>query len=336
MPLYILDISNHQGNFNITRAAAEGYSAIICKATEGRTFRDAKFNRNIPLIRNAGMIPGAYHFLRAGNGAAQARAFHARVAAHGGPSGWLCACDNEADASWATTTAFVAEWHRLTAGHPLIMYTGAWWWKPRGWNGASLTPHLWASRYVSGTGYGSELYSRVPASWWTPGYGGWPRATLLQYSSSARVAGQSVDVSAFEGTAADLRRLTNPSTPSGDTMDQNDHLVAETGNPGRTVGDHLGDMQRLRNWLIGGTGDGADVPPEGSPLAQLVEHAKQPAAQLVLTPEDRSAIAADLVSLLAPQLRAVGQLVERLGAAGDVLGVLNDPERLSVDDDGFS
>lgn len=194
---WLLDISHYQSSLNIKQAVNEGYSGVICKATEGGTYRDPCFDGFIPAVMSAGAIPGAYHFLRAGDGAAQAVSFHSRVAAHGGPKGWLIALDNEADASWATTTAWVARWNQLTGGHPILMYTGSWWWKPRGWNGASLTPYLWHSRYVTGTGAGAELFSRVPASWWTPGYGGWGSATILQFSSSATVAGHTVDVDAF-------------------------------------------------------------------------------------------------------------------------------------------
>jgi murein L,D-transpeptidase YcbB/YkuD len=207
---WLLDISNHQGAFNIAQAAVEGYSAIICKATEGRTFNDGRFDPFVPQIKAAGLIPGAYHYLRSGDGAAQAQAFHRRITAHGGPAGWLIALDCEADASWDTVVAWAGEWNRLTCQHPFLLYTGAWWWGPRGWPGASLTPHLWHSHYVTGTGLGSELYAKVPDSWWTPGYGGWPAASILQFSSRGRVAGQDVDVDAFRGSLNDLRNLTRP------------------------------------------------------------------------------------------------------------------------------
>ncbi|MBN1173821.1 MAG: hypothetical protein JXA67_16735 [Micromonosporaceae bacterium] len=64
MVTWLLDISNHQDNFKAARvfgAAAEGYSGIIDKATEGRTFNDARFDATITAIQNAGPIPGAHH-----------------------------------------------------------------------------------------------------------------------------------------------------------------------------------------------------------------------------------------------------------------------------------
>lgn len=214
-PIWIADISNWQAGISIEQIVAEGYAAIICKASEGGDFLDGQFDAWIPRIRDAGAIPGAYHYLRAGDGAAQARILHRRVAAHGGPAGFLVACDNEADAGWDTTVAFVAEWHRVSGGHPLIMYSGAWWWSERGWPGASLTPHLWHSRYVDGSDVGSALYDRVPDGWWRPGYGGWEAATLLQFTSAARVAGQAIDVSAFRGSLDELRVLTGAPSDAG-------------------------------------------------------------------------------------------------------------------------
>lgn len=213
--IWLADISNHQGDISIEQIVAEGYSAVICKASEGTSFRDGWFDGWIPRIKAAGAIPGAYHFLRAGDGAAQARILHARVADHGGPSGFLCALDNEADASWETTVAFAETWREISGGHPLLMYTGGWWWRPRGWPGAELTPYLWHSHYVTGSGYGSALYGQVGEDFWTPGYGGWPQATILQFSSSARVAGQVVDVNAFRGSLTELLALAGITSTTG-------------------------------------------------------------------------------------------------------------------------
>lgn len=203
-PTWLVDLSNWQAGIDIAHIAQEGYTAAICKASEGATFRDAQFDNWIPRIVSAGMIPGAYHYLRAGDGATQARAFLDRVRDHGGPNGWIIAVDNEKDASLATTTMFIDTWKELTDDHPILMYTGAWWWAPKAWNGVDLTPDLWHSHYVTGVDLGSTLYAKVPADWWNPGYGGWPTATLLQFTSSAIVAGQKVDVSAFRGGRDEL------------------------------------------------------------------------------------------------------------------------------------
>lgn len=215
MVTWLIDISNHQGWFNVGGAVSEGYAGIFMKATEGVTFRDGMFDTFASQVLSAGAVPGAYHYLRAGDGRAQCDVFFSRVRDHGGPDGWMCACDNEADASWGTTVAFFQRWRELAGGHPLMMYSGNWWWAPRGWNGSSLTRYLWDSRYVSGVGYGSALYGKVPDSWWSPRYGGWGEVTLLQFSSSGNVAGRQVDVNAFRGSVGELRALLTRGGPSG-------------------------------------------------------------------------------------------------------------------------
>jgi len=208
MTTWLIDISNHQGTFDVARAVSEGYSGVWMKATEGTSFRDKMFDTFARQVLDTEAVPGAYHYLRAGSGRAQCDAFYDRIRDHGGPEGWLAACDNEADASWQTTQDFFARWRELAGDHPLFMYSGNWWWSNgRNWNGSALTPYLWDSRYVSGSGAGSVLYTRVPASWWTPRYGGWGAVTVLQFSSSATVAGRTVDVNAFRGSVAELRAL---------------------------------------------------------------------------------------------------------------------------------
>jgi len=210
---WLVDISHWQGDIDIARIAHEGYAACVCKATEGTTYVDPMLDRNIAAVKKAGMIPGAYHFIRDGDGAAQARHFYDRVHRLGGPTGWLIQLDCESDGYGTEMTAWTNEWRRLTGNHPFLIYSGAWWW-PRtgGFRGAGLTPYLWHSDYVEGSGYGSDLYRKVPASAWNPGYGGWNEATILQFSSSGKVAGRSVDVNAFRGSVEQLHALTRTPT----------------------------------------------------------------------------------------------------------------------------
>lgn len=213
--LFLLDIAHYQQGLNIPLAASQGFVAIACKATEGTTFADPSFNTFIPQIKAAGLIPGAYHFLRSGDGAAQARWFLSRVQVQGGPEGFLIQLDCESDGLGPQMAAWAAEWNRLTGHHPFLIYSGSWWW-PRtgGYRGADLTPYLWHSHYTTGSGSATALYGQVAGSWWTPGYGGWPRATLLQFTSTGTAGGQLVDFSAYLGSLDELRALTT----TGDSM----------------------------------------------------------------------------------------------------------------------
>lgn len=66
----------------------------------------------------------------------------------------------------------------------------------------------------------------------------------------------------------------------GGDMEQTDRLLAKTQNAGRSVGDVLGDLSNLRDWLIGETaspvGPASTAPPPTSPLAKLVAAAERP------------------------------------------------------------
>jgi len=62
---YGLDISKYQGNeIMLLNKKSDSLSFIICKATEGITYTDPKFNENWKLILSEGFIRGAYHFYR--------------------------------------------------------------------------------------------------------------------------------------------------------------------------------------------------------------------------------------------------------------------------------
>lgn len=230
--LYGVDVhARYQAGLDIALLARQGYSFLATKATEGlgvvsvEGFTAAQFTTRmltwVAQTRDAGMIPGLYHYLRAQDGAAQCDAFMRIVERAGGPDGMLIQLDNEADAGWVSTQQWAARWERLTGGHPWLMYTGSWWWGPRGWPGATLTPHLWHSHYLSADADTipddpAAFAARIPASWWTPGYGGWTRATILQFTSrgDAGSLGNNMDLNATHLTREQLLTLTRP----GDTM----------------------------------------------------------------------------------------------------------------------
>ena len=51
MPIFGIDISHHQGSFDVERAAREGIDFFIFKATEGDGFTDARFSENVVKAR---------------------------------------------------------------------------------------------------------------------------------------------------------------------------------------------------------------------------------------------------------------------------------------------
>lgn len=220
--LYGVDVhARYQGGLDIPLLARQGYTFLVSKASEGTGIpplngSSAAFKLRtlqwMDQARAAGMIPGLYHWIKSGNGAGQARFFHGIVKDAGGPGGMLIQLDCEDNATYSDVVAWAEEWQRLTGGHPFLIYTGGWWWRPRGWNGNVLTPYLWESHYLSAdvdTIPDNPAQYSIPAAWWTPGYGQWPVATILQFTSrgDAGSLGNNIDLNAFRGSLADLQAL---------------------------------------------------------------------------------------------------------------------------------
>jgi len=204
MTLSGIDVSHHQGSIDWAQVAGSGRTWAFAKATEGVSLRDPRFAQNWAGMARVGLIRGAYHFLSpTSDPAAQARAF---VNVTGNPNGSLCALDVETTASGGHPTsaqahAFTAEFRRLTGGHPLLVYTGRWYWRDilKDPHGADIGP-LWHSAYSG-----------------SPGalYGGWDRFTMWQYTSSGicpGVAGH-CDLNHFFGDRAALLALTGTVAP---------------------------------------------------------------------------------------------------------------------------
>lgn len=62
--VYGIDISAHNGEIDFATAKADNLDFVLIKASEGATFRDAKFNDNYENASKAGFKVGAYHFFR--------------------------------------------------------------------------------------------------------------------------------------------------------------------------------------------------------------------------------------------------------------------------------
>jgi hypothetical protein len=286
------------------------------------------------------MVPGLYHWITAGNGAAQARFFHGLVVEAGGPRGMIIALDCEDDAAYSDVVAWRDEWRRLSGGHPFLLYTGGWWWRPRGWNGTAITPYLWDSHYLTADtdtiqDDPAAFAARIPADWWTPGYGGWPAATILQFTSrgDAGSLGNNVDLNATKLSRDQLLALTGDDMPTKEefwTWLKSMPIAGTSGpggNPGRTFeqaftdvwgNSHIRDTQqwtavnaKLDRLATEVNIDPAELAAIGAEAAAAVD--EQAIADRVLaglgtkSPED---VAAALRAVMTPeQARAVGALL---------------------------
>lgn len=104
---------------------AAGIGAWIAKATEGLTYDDPAFDAFVPRARAAGLLVGAYQFLRGAHpGAVQADEFLRETRVHRAVAPMLLVCDWESqDASAQHARDFVARIHEVTDRWPVV-YTG--------------------------------------------------------------------------------------------------------------------------------------------------------------------------------------------------------------------
>lgn len=70
-----IDVSSHNAGLDYKRLRSEGVSFVYIKATEGASTTDPKYAAIYRDARNAGLLYGAYHFLRAGDPQSQAENF---------------------------------------------------------------------------------------------------------------------------------------------------------------------------------------------------------------------------------------------------------------------
>jgi lysozyme len=86
------DISHWQGPHTVEdmQLVATKAPAIMLKASEGTTTVDSEFAGNAAAAQAAGLLWGAYHYVTAGHGKAQADHFHKTVQSVNGPPAFYC------------------------------------------------------------------------------------------------------------------------------------------------------------------------------------------------------------------------------------------------------
>jgi lysozyme len=230
------DCSRYQGTVDWAAVRRAGHAFAIIKATEGTDYSYVDwYQRNAPRVEAAGLTLGAYHFLRRTNGAGQARYYAATV---GSFTGRVAVLDVEkaGNGTYPTITdvrEFAAEFRRLTDGHPLVVYTGRWFWDGylKNPSGADIGP-LWHSEYETS-------HAEVADGPEGDRYGGWPGATLWQWTSSGTCPGVSgrCDLNVLlRGSLADLTGRTSSAptpTPLVPQEDDEVHFYVRVTDSGR-------------------------------------------------------------------------------------------------------
>ena len=203
MTILGIDISHHQGSFDVERAAREGIDFFIFKATEGSGFTDSRFAENVAKARKTGKPFAAYHYQRSGVSAAAQVAHISRVV----PRDIPVIPDVEAGSGNVSLTRDIVARLRAAGYSVPLLYLPRWYWQQIGSPSLAGLPPLWSSRYPDNVvGDIRDEYADVPPHFWD-GYGGL-RVAVLQFTSSARVAGRApIDGNAYRGSFAELRAL---------------------------------------------------------------------------------------------------------------------------------
>lgn len=199
MTLWGIDISQWQSGIDLQRVRDEGFDFVIARVGQGaggkyKTTRDIEWIRHRDEVRRVGLILCAYWYV--GNDISPDE------------NAGLCAswmedtsipvildCENgsgDVNHFHATLDAFTNR-----GMHVPLSYIPHWYWNSLGSPSLVGLPPLWASRYVNGSGYASTLYPGDVSDFWD-GYGN-NAVELLQFTSSALVAGYRVDANAFRG-----------------------------------------------------------------------------------------------------------------------------------------
>jgi hypothetical protein len=196
MTIFFPDISSYEHGLTIQ----PGTVAVIAKATEGTYYRDAEYENFKAQAARIGAIFSAYHFLKAGGGAAQADYCHAMVGST--PVMLDVETEGASKPTVADCAAFIARMREL-GGRVWGAYFPRWFWGQVGGDLGSLGVAIVSSAYTSYSDSGPG---------WQP-YGG-VTPTIWQFTSSWSYGGQSVDLNAYRGTVDELAALINGTTPT--------------------------------------------------------------------------------------------------------------------------
>lgn len=189
--LRLVDVSRYQVEtakpFDLAKAQAAGYHIANIALTGGRGYVSGDWAPTcIDRARKLGMGVSTYHWLDGRtSGAAQARAQLARLRGMFGTrlGGFGHCVDIEETGehgitppAWAHVRDYVNAMQDELGRH-IAVYSGRWWWAPKGWPGATLTPWLMGAPMG---GYVDTPPSATAVTW-TASYGGWQQLAIMQW-----------------------------------------------------------------------------------------------------------------------------------------------------------
>ncbi|MEM9222877.1 MAG: GH25 family lysozyme [Pseudomonadota bacterium] len=191
-----IDVSHYQGEVNWADVARDGIQFAFIKATDGASIVDPNFRTNWANARSAGILCGAYHFLRPNtDGKEQGEHFASLVGPSRGSLPPALDIEVTEGVEPQAVEQAIIDWigavKKTTDVRPVLYTSPAFWTDHVGADFQSYP--LWLACY--------DKEPKMPAHW--------PQWTFWQHSQSGRVAGVSgqVDLNVFRSTFADLKAL---------------------------------------------------------------------------------------------------------------------------------
>ena len=226
MTIFYPDVSSYQAGISFANCVI-----AVAKATEGSGYTNPDYASAKVRAANAGAFFCAYHFLRAGNGAAQASYARSVV---GSEVPLMIDCEAEYNSNGTLASApqvsdivdFVNE-YRALGGKTYLLYLPHWYWQGD-MGQASLAPVINLGMLLVSSDY--TAYSDTGPGW-AP-YGGMT-PIIWQYTSSATLNGvTNVDMNAYKGAVADFQaQATTGATATSATADPNPTLTEGDSGP---------------------------------------------------------------------------------------------------------
>ena len=206
-PVEGIDVSNHNGNIDWKRVAADGKQFTFVLATDGTSFTNPRYSEQYHGAKDAGLIAGAYHFARPDK-SAEAQADRLLATADYQPDGKSLppVLDLEVDPKGGSCYGLsVSEMHQWTdtfnrkvkdaTGKDPIIYAN-----PSFWNQCMGGTDTYGDHALWLASYGVDN-PKVPA-----GFDTWD---FWQYTDSGKVSGISkpTDLNQFQGGIERLKKL---------------------------------------------------------------------------------------------------------------------------------
>ena len=232
-----IDVSNAQGTIDWDTVAASNVAQyVFCKATEGLTYVDSRFQTNWAAIKSHGWVRGCYHFARVdADAVTQADHFVSTVGSVD-PSDMLVLDIETASVSGSQFTDWNLAWLQRVeqqTGCTPIVYTGGPFFNSHGGSADADTAAKLAHYPLWLAAYTNSPNNFIPAEW---KHLGW---TFWQSSGDVAASGHTVlhvpgihgnvDCDQFLGTLEDLKTFALNLHPSQNNVFTGDTSAVNSG-----------------------------------------------------------------------------------------------------------